>query len=50
MALHFTRYSKIYSQLARPDVAQSFPRHVFVREPNSAARKTSFAQHLLVKQ
>jgi hypothetical protein len=50
MALHFSRYSRIYSQLSRPDVAQAFPRHVFTREPNAAARKTSFAQHLFVKQ
>ncbi len=50
MALHFSRYSKIYSQLTRPDVVQSFPRHVFMREPNAAARKTSFASNLLVKQ
>jgi hypothetical protein len=34
MAFNFSRYTKIYQKLVRPDVAQAFPRHVFVREPN----------------
>ena len=40
MALRISRYSKIYLQMARPDVAQDFPRHVFVREPNKPSYKT----------
>lgn len=34
MALRASRYSKLYLQLAKPDVAHHFPRNVFVREPN----------------
>jgi len=37
MALRTSRYSKIYLQLARPDVAQSFPRNIFIREPNKSS-------------
>ena len=50
MSLHFSRYSKIYSRLARPDVAQYFPRHVFVREPNIPSRKDTHTGNLIVTQ
>jgi hypothetical protein len=35
MAFNISRYTHIYRGILRPDVAQTFPRHVFVREPNS---------------
>ncbi len=50
MSIHFSRYSKIYSKLAKPDVAQYFPRHVFQREPNSASRISCQTGTLPVQQ
>lgn len=50
MSLHFSRYSKIYSRIAHPDVAQYFPRHVFMREPNMPSRIDTHTGNLLVKQ
>lgn len=50
MSLHLSRYTKIYSRLARPDVAHSFPRHVFQREPNAPSRMATRAENLLVTQ
>ena len=50
MSIQFSRYSKIYSKLARPDVAQLFPRHVFLREPNAPSRKSTGSGNLIVKQ
>ena len=50
MSIQFSRYSKIYSKLVRPDVAQLFPRHVFVREPNAPSRIKTNTGNLIVKQ
>ncbi len=50
MSIHFSRYSKMYSKLPRPDVAHSFPRLVFQREPNAASMKLTSSGHLIVKQ
>lgn len=50
MALLASRYSKIYSKLTRPDVAQNFPRHVFMREPNKISMLRSGTNNIVVKQ
>ena len=50
MALLSSRYSKIYSKLTRPDVAQNFPRHVFIREPNKTSLLNSGNTKIVVKQ
>lgn len=50
MALLASRYSKIYAKLNRPDVAQNFPRHVFMREPNKITNFVSGNRKILVKQ
>lgn len=34
MSQTFTRLSKNYLQLARQDIANYFPKNVFIREPN----------------
>ena len=34
MSSNVTRFTKQYLNFSRTDVAQSFPRHVFLREPN----------------
>ena len=50
MALLASRFSKIYSKLNRPDVAQNFPRHVFNREPNKISNFYSGNNRIIVKQ
>jgi hypothetical protein len=50
MALHLSRYSKIYSKIHRPDVAQAFPRNVFLREPNTPSRKETATGNTFVHQ
>ena len=50
MAYNFSRYSKIYKNICRPDVAQTFPRHVFLREPNKQGRFENTFNHLTTKQ
>lgn len=50
MALLSSRYSKIYARLSRPDVAQNFPRHVFIREPNKMTMIKSGTKNIVVKQ
>lgn len=36
MTSNITRFSKLYLNIARTDIANSFPKNVFVREPNLA--------------
>lgn len=50
MAFLASRYSKIYSKLSRPNVAQLFPRHVFLREPNKVSNAYSKNNRITVKQ
>ena len=50
MASITSRYSKIYSKINRPDVAQNFPRHVFQREPNKISMMHSGNSKLTVLQ
>jgi hypothetical protein len=50
MSLIYSRYSRLYQKLARPDVAQVFPRHVFIREPNNPSRIQTTSGNLIVKQ
>jgi len=52
MALRASRYSKLYLQLARPDVSHSFPQNIFIREPNKVSYKSSNnnTKRLWVKQ
>ena len=50
MAFNYSRYSKIYKSICRPDIAQAFPRHVFLREPNLPGRVEEGYKHLAVKQ
>lgn len=50
MSLGISRYNSIYRKLARSDVAQNFPRHVFVREANNAGQFATGSKNLLVKQ
>lgn len=50
MALLASRYSKIYAKLSRPDVAQNFPRHVFMREPNKIGMLRTGTSKIIVKQ
>lgn len=35
MSLNVSRFTKHYLNLSRSDVAHDFPRHVFLREPNT---------------
>jgi hypothetical protein len=50
MALLASRYSKLYARLSRPDVAQNFPRHVFIREPNKITNFYTGNNRIIVKQ
>ncbi len=50
MSIHFSRYTKMYSKLPRPDVSYSFPRLVFQREPNSPSMRQTSSGNLIVKQ
>ena len=50
MSIQFSRYSKLYAKLPRPDLAQSFPRNVFQREPNYLVRTGENTGSLVVKQ
>lgn len=50
MSLSFSRLSRNYLKMARPDVAQTFPRHVFLREPNHPSRFLTGTSELHVKQ
>jgi hypothetical protein len=50
MALSYSRYSKIYQRIGRPDLAQAFPRHVFLREANYPGREFTNSHTLLVRQ
>ena len=50
MSLSYSRLTHIYKRLPRPGVIQTFPRHVFVREPNHPGEQYTKSQVLLVKQ
>lgn len=50
MASISSRYTKIYSKLNRPNVAQYFPRHVFMREPNKVSNFEAGTNRIIVKQ
>lgn len=50
MSIQFSRYSKLYSRLPKPDLAQNFPRNVFQREPNYPAHPSEYSSNLYVKQ
>ena len=50
MAFSFSRYTNIYRGILRPDVAQNFPRHIFLRNPNNVNPLNYNIREYYVKQ
>ncbi len=50
MAFNISRYTNIYRGMLRPDLAQNFPRRVFLREPNYPNPNDNIMNGYLTKQ